>query len=493
MYGLVLENGKPWGEVAADFQVEDAEAIFSPDGPRRHFLTRGRGGSKTTDLAAVSISWLVAEAKPLARAYVVASNAEQGAELIDAASAIILNTPGLSDVLTVEAERIKSATGAFVRVMAQSDSGSWGRRDTHLLILDEFAQWPETRGAKRVYTAVRTTVQKTPGCRLVILTSAGEPSHWSYEIITLAKRSSDWRVHETPGPVPWQAKEEIEALRKELRPSEFARLILNQWSEDEDRAISPEDYEKAAGKSSKAPLQGVRYIITVDIGVRNDATVMVISHTVPEDPADPRGPKRLIVDHVERWKGTRKRPVQLQAVENWLAKTAPKWNRATVYGDPSQFVGTMQNLNRRGVKAVEFPFTTTSVGQVATALVMAFRNHQITVPHTPELREELLRVRLRESSPGVTRLDHDPTGHDDQAVTIGMAAHLLLATPYGHGQAFLEYMRNDLAKTGVGNPDRFRNPSLARLRQARQTVACEHRWRGDRCVFCPAVREPETA
>lgn len=497
MYGLVLENGLPWGQVAADFQREDADAIFADEGPRRHFLTRGRGGSKSTDIAGVSISWLLAEARPMARGYVIAANTEQGSIIIDAAAALVGATPGLSGALTVEAERIIGPNGAWVKVLSQSDSGSWGRRDTHLLVCDEFAQWPETRGAKRVYTAVRTTVQKTPGCRLIILTSAGEPAHWSHEILLLAKNDPEgWRVHETPGPVPWQSPKEIEDLRRELRPSEFARLVLNQWTADEDRAISPEDYEIARGKPSDGPREGVKYLILVDIGIRNDATVMTIAHAEPLDADNPRGPRRLIVDHIERWKGTRSKPVQLQAVEEWLVKTARTWNRATVHGDPTQFVGTMQNLNRRGVRAVEFPFTTTSVGQVASALVMAFRNHLITVPHTPALREELLRVRLRETTPGVTRLDHDPNGHDDQAVTLGMAAQLLLSSGVSQGEAFMGYLRGQIERdaAATGNPDRFRNPSLARLRQARRLRAvCDHRWRGDVCALCNDPRPAESA
>ena len=40
--------------------------------------------------------------------------------------------------------------GAWFEVLAQSDSGAWGLRDAHLLICDEFCQWPDTRGARAV-------------------------------------------------------------------------------------------------------------------------------------------------------------------------------------------------------------------------------------------------------------------------------------------------------------------------------------------------------
>ena len=514
MWGLVLEDGRRWGEVAVDHQKADAEAILTGD-VRRHFATRPRGGSKTTDLAAVTLAHLAVDAPLRSRGYVVASNGEQAGILIDAAASLVARTPEIDGVLKVENEKIEAPNGAWVRILNLSDSGAWGLRDAHLLILDEFAQWPETRAAKRVYTAVRTTVQKTKGCRLVILTSAGEPSHWGHEVYEQALGDPSWRVSEMPGPVAWQDPAEIEALRRELRPSEFDRLVLNIWSEDEDRAVSPEDYATAAREpvaTNRAP-QGLtgggwrlhhprpdrKYVITVDIGTRKDATVMCVAHAEPADPDDPKGPHRCVVDHLERWQGSRKRPVQLRDVETWLVTTASLFNRAEIHADPDQFVGTLQNLNRAGVKANEFVFSTSSVGQVATALVQAFRNQQVEIPDSAALKEELLRVRLRESSPGVTRLDHDRSGHDDQAVTIGMACHLLLSKSWGTGAAFQAMMRKQIGERQQSDTARRDAEQLNRLIRSRRgqpdrarerrQKACQHRWRSETCVLCGAARE----
>lgn len=519
MYALVLEDGKRWGEVATDWQIADVEAVFAEAGPNKHFLTRPRGGSKTTDIAGVAVSWLAADAPPRSRSYVVASNTDQAAILIDAAAGLIARTPELEGVLVVENERIiNPETGAWVRVLSQSDSGAWGLRGTYLLILDEFAQWPETRGAKRVYTAVRSTVQKVKGCRLIILTSAGEPSHWSYTEV-FKKALADllsWRVSEMPGPVPWQLPEELESLRRELRPSEYDRLVLNIWSEDEDRAISPDDYEAAAMPCEKTtkgreailslngPEKGHTYSIFVDIGTRNDATVIVVAHTEAVVDDGTNAARRLIIDHLERWQGSKKQPVQLAQVEERIVELSGRFFGAKVHGDPNQFVGTLQNLNRRGVKAEEFVFTATSVGQIATALVQTFRNRLIWIPDAPVLKDELLRVKLRESAPGVTRLDHDRSGHDDQAVTIGMAAHVLVGTSrWGPGSAFMQFMRNQVAKREPTTREerehkremnQFTRRHLGSRERAqsaahRAQALCQHRWRGDRCVFCPAIRE----
>lgn len=296
MYAIVLESGRRWGEIAADFQRQDAAAIFSPERPNLHFLTRPRGGSKTTDLAGIALSWLATEAPPRTRGVVVASNADQAALPIDAAAGFVARTPELNNYLVVENERVLSPNGASVRVLPASDSGSWGLLNVHLLVADELCQWPETRGARRIWSAIRSTVQKTPGLRFIVLTSAGEPSHWSYSEV-FKKALADpatWRVHEVPGPVPWQDPADIAALQRELLPSEFDRLVLNKWSEAEDRAISPEDYDAAAvtavrhgiapagikggGWRLHHPREGEKYLITGDIGLKNDATALAVCH-----------------------------------------------------------------------------------------------------------------------------------------------------------------------------------------------------------------------
>jgi hypothetical protein len=488
LYALVLETGEEWGQVAAPFQLADAEAILGENGPRRHFLTRPRGGSKTTDLAGLALAWLAVAAPPMSRGYVVAANVDQAAILIDAAAGFVARTPALSGTVEVQNEKIIGPEGAWMRVLACSDSGAWGLRDARFLILDEFAQWPETRGAKRVYLAVRTTVQKTPGCRLVILTSAGEPSHWSYEIWQKAHHDPSWRVADTPGPVPWQDPKEIEALRRELTPSAFSRLIENVWTAEEDRAISEEDWYLAAVPFRPAvPVPGTRYVIAVDIGIYQDATVAVLAHAEREAPDNPRSTLRVVVDHVERWKGSRKKPVQLSAVEEWIVDASRKFNHAKVYADPTQFRGYLQNLRRRGVAAQEFTFSTQSVGDLASALVMAFRNRQITVPDTPDLREELLSVRLKQITPGVVRLAHDPLHHDDQAVTIGMVCQLLLGGTSGTTSAFLASLK-EIAERKERTPLRPTDPLKLPVRTPRRT-RCEHRWRGNTCVFCGFTEE----
>ena len=490
LYALRIEDGRMWGEAAQPFQVEDAEAVLlnqRPD-PTWHFHTRPRGGSKSTDTAGIAIAWLVEDAPPMANGHVVAASTDQAAIIIDAAAGFYARTPELTGAITVESMRLVAPNGAWVRVLAQSDSGSWGLRDAHLLVADEFCQWPETRGAKRVWSALYSAAPKVTGCKLIVMSSAGEPSHWSREVFEKCRLDPQWRVHEAPGPVPWLDEAELASLQWQMSPSQYDRLVLNIWAQDEDRAVSEEDWDYAAKDyKSLYPIPGVRYTILVDIGILNDASVMTIMHKEPLDPKQPLGPQKAVVDHIERWLGSKKKPVQVSQVEDWLALNAAKWNRANVHADPSQFRGSIQSLNLRGVRAKEFNFTSTSVGEVASALVQTFRNRQIDVPDLPILKDELLRVKLRESSPGVTRLDHDAGAHDDQAVTIGMGCRILLGDGGGLGASWMEHMKQ-IQRDQADNPVPLATQTYQVPNEGPQTGkmprGCSHRWFEGVCALC---------
>ena len=148
---LVLEDGQRWGEVCESFQIEDAEAILSGDGPRFHFLTRGRGMSKTTDLAGIALVWVATMAEPGSRGYVIASDKDQAALLTDAAAGLVARTPELRGSVEVASYKITAKSGATVEVLA-ADGGSMFGLHRKFYICDELAQWGETRNARRVWS-----------------------------------------------------------------------------------------------------------------------------------------------------------------------------------------------------------------------------------------------------------------------------------------------------------------------------------------------------
>jgi hypothetical protein len=126
MSALVLESGQPWGSVAADWQLADAAAIFDTTGPRWHYQTRPRGGSKSTDAAAAALVWLAAEAPPGARAYVVAVDSDQAALLLDAAAGLVDRMAALQSVVATYVHLLDGDLGEPLAVPSEGMGACYG-------------------------------------------------------------------------------------------------------------------------------------------------------------------------------------------------------------------------------------------------------------------------------------------------------------------------------------------------------------------------------
>ena len=462
--GLVLADGRRWGDVAAKFQWEDVRAILDPeaDAPY-HYLTRSRGASKTSDLAAIAIGMMLAQLPPGSRLYALASDRDQARLLLDAIAGFAVRTPTVGGALTVGTNRVTAARrGTTLDVLAADAPGAWGLRPD-FVVVDELAQWPETRAARELWEAAATAVAKSSSARLVVLTTAGDPTHWAGKVLEHAKADPLWRVHEVPGPAPWLDRERVEEQRRRLTPSAFARLFLNVWTAARDRLVTDADLGACVVLAGPlAPKAGTRYIVAVDAGLTNDATVAVVAHSelimrqVDRATTETVG-TRVILDRIETWQGSSARPVQLDDVEQWLAQAARDYNRAQIRLDPWQTIGLAQRLRSRGYTVEEFVFSQTSVGRIASTLHLLLRNRALSLPDDEQLLDELRHVRLRESSPGIVRMDHDNDRHDDRAVALGLACDYLLtqrtSNPRAHAQVTTdgESLSDDLGASHTWN------------------------------------------
>ncbi len=435
--GLQMEDGRRWGQMATPEQLADAKAVLDPAGPAMFFYTRPRGGAKTDDLAAVVVVWLAILAAPGARAYGAAADRDQAALLIDSIRGFANRTPGLAGALQIDAWRVSNrTTGATFEALAADGPGAFGLRPA-LLVVDEVAQWPDTPGPKLLWEALVSSMAKVPGSKLVVLTSAGSPSHWSYRVLQHARTSEQWRTSEWPGPVPWVDPVALEEQRGLLTESQFNRLHMNLWTEPEDALATHADVMACAILDGPQPFGSDKtpYCIAVDLGVKRDRSVLVVAHSEAADThwnGSRRidGGTRVVIDRKLLWKPTKLRPVRLEDVEEAILQTWESYGRPAVVVDPWQAIGLAQRLRDRGVRVEEFAFSASSVGRLAGVLYGLIRDHRLAIDsHDTELVNELSSVRLRESSPGSYRMDHGPSGHDDQAVAVALAAQHLLATP----------------------------------------------------------------
>lgn len=426
MNALVIEDGRRWGDAAARFQAQDARAILDERAEPFHFLTRARGASKTGDLGGVAVAAMLTQAPAGARLYGLAADRDQGRLLLDSIRGYVERTPELRGRLIVDSFKVTAGRDVVLEVLAADAASSWGLRPW-FVIVDEIAQWASTGGPRTLWESVASSAAKSSACRMVLLTSAGDPAHWAHGVLAHAKADPLWRVHEVRGPSPWMDKARLAEQKRRLPESSYLRLFENQWTASEDRVASLDDIRACVTLDGPLePERKVDYVIGVDLGLKRDRTVAAVCHGVrASEGFAPTVGARVVLDRMQVWQGSRLRPVKLDDVEDWIAETAQRYNRALVVLDPWQSAGLQQRLVRRGVWAEEFVFSAQSVGRLAVTVMSLIRNHQLALPDDEELISELANLRLRETAPGVMRLDHDPGRHDDRAVALALAAHKL--------------------------------------------------------------------
>jgi hypothetical protein len=414
---LVLEDGRRWGAVANAPQRAQAEQVLDPGSPTPfQWIGRARGWSKTTDLAGCATAILLTQAPPGSRSYAVAADQGQSRLLLDSLEGFVRRDPDLARLVEVAAWRVTVRdTGATLDALAADEAGAWGLRP-YFAVCDELAMWGSTGSPRRIFEAITSAMPKTRG-RLVVATTAGDPAHWSHRVREHALVDPLWRVSEVDGPPPWVPPELVAEQRRRLPESVYARLFLNRWVSGEDRLVSVEDLRACVTLDGPLdPVAGMRYVIGLDVGLKRDSTVAAVAHLEHGV---------VTLDRIAVWTGTRLRPVKLGEVEEWLAQASTRY-RASVIADPWQAAMLVERLRRRGIRIAEFPFSAQSVGRIASTLYLLLRERNLRLPDDPELLDELANVRLRETSPGVLRMDHDSGRHDDRAVALALACHRLV-------------------------------------------------------------------
>ena len=92
---------------------------------------------------------------------------------------------------------------------------------------------------------------------------------------------------------------------------------------------------------------------------------------------------------------------------------------------------------------------------------MLLRDRRLWLFDDSQLLDELGNVRLKETSPGVLRMDHDPDKHDDRAIALALAALALVENPVtGHAGSIYTDMAPVL-RPAVGNGGAASNPITA--------------------------------
>jgi hypothetical protein len=417
--GLVMPDGRSWGAVAVVVQKRDARAVLSASGPRRHWIGRARGYSKTEDAAALMLVAMLVLLRPGAEAYCVARDRDQARILVDRLRGFIRRS-GLEGAFeTIGTYVITTKTGVRLEALSCDVSSAYGLSPS-LVVIDELCQHPETPAAKELFDAITTGLPKVAGSRLVVISTSGSPGHFSKTIFDRAEREAGWRVSMTYGPCPWQDPAEVDEARRALPASAFARLFENRWAQGEDRLFAPEDVAACVVLPGALEFESrYRYSIGVDLALRNDRAAVCTGHV--DDGV-------IIVDQLDVFVPSKTHDVDLEQVEELIAVRSRQYGRAVVTFDPAMAGQMLQRLRRRGVICREHVFSASSNSKRTLLLLQLVREHRLRLPDDRELLDELMNLRVREIQPGLYRSDHDPGKHDDRCTALSLVAFALAPT-----------------------------------------------------------------
>ncbi|MCF8032862.1 MAG: hypothetical protein K9K66_07610 [Desulfarculaceae bacterium] len=443
----------------------------------------GKKNGKSTLAALIALYLLLADGEPEPEVYGAAADRDQARVVMGQVKRFVERSPELSRELTIYRDAIERKDGAGVYRVLSADAPSAHGLNPHGVIFDEL--WNQrTYDLWEALTHSPARKQPLHFC----ITYAGYDQRKGSLLWDLYQRGLKgedpgmlfvWFDGDQANPASWITPAYLEQQRRRLPEHVFKRLHRNEWTSGTGSFLTREDVTASLdlelGNTFSG--QGQLYFAAVDLGLVNDATAVVVVH---RDPVS----QKVILDHVQTFKGSPTSPVVIGQVEEHLYALHQHFDRLGMLRlDPYQAVSMMQRLEERGLPVDQFNFSAGNITRLTQNLFQLFKDRRIALFEHDELINELLTVKVVEKSYGI-RIDHEHGRHDDHVIALGMAALAAMETPTAKTMISTAWIEPGPAP-GVAYivvPD----PALcgARYRFALEAVGTAERVR----AFCPEPR-----
>jgi len=449
---LVDVDGHPrrFGDVMDRWQRDDFRAMdpalmkcngrSNRPATMRHYRERGRGHSKTTDLA-VTCCWALAfSARPI-RGFCYAADRDQAAILKQSIHTLVRLNPWLGGILSVEAHRVVNnarghpGAGGTLAIEASDVGSSYGILPD-LIIADELVHW---QSAPALWHSLISSAAKRSNCLLVVISNAGFADSWQWTVREVARTDPDWHFSRLDGPkASWLSAARLAEQRRMLPAIAYARLWENQWSSGGGDALTETDIA-AAFDERLAPMKGTEpdwlYVAGVDLGLTRDCSAVVVL-------AVPDGGKagKIRLAHTKLWRPVLGKKIDLMDVERHLLELETRYKLECIAFDPWQAESMAQRIEadsgrRRRNTQRRFgsqpfmrsvPPTGSNLRDQATLIIESFVDRRLHCYPDENLRRDLMKLRVEERSYGVRLTSpRDGQGHGDTFSAFSIA--LLLA------------------------------------------------------------------
>ncbi|QIB36987.1 terminase large subunit [Rhizobium oryzihabitans] len=450
-----------------------------PDGRRQVktvFILLPRGARKTTMGAGLALLHTVGyERVPSGQVFVAGSAEEDARIAFDEAVSIVDETEWLQ-------EKMKPTESTFVlehrlskakfRALASAKRGKLGKT-ANFVLADELINW-EGEIARTMWAALRTSLNKTTGSLLIIITQAGRgQENLAYERLKYARRVQSGEIEdprflpvlfETEPDADWQDEDlwhfvnpgladgypDIDGLRtmaNEAReqPAErdnFRQYHLNTWLDySASPFVSMPVYDEGNFRPDLDELEANQTpcYLGVDLSKTTDLTAVVAAwgdrengyavhpwFYLPRDNLLKRGAREGVNYALWEEQGhitlTEGNVVDYHAVEAHIKELCARFNVREIAFDPALARNSINNLLDEGLPVVEFRQGWLTMSPAINELERAILSRQFQHGGHPILRWHFDNIAIREDSSG-NRSFHKAKSKDhiDGAVATAMA------------------------------------------------------------------------
>jgi phage terminase large subunit-like protein len=447
-------------ETLAPFKLYPEEITFlreafrlAPDGRMLHtelVFSAGKKSGKTALAAMIALYSAVVLAGQNGEIYALANDLEQSQSRVFKAVAQILEaSPLLRDSVDITANRIVfRSTGTFIAAVANDYQGFSGANPT-LNIYDELAYYT-SEGSRRLWDEGIPSPARKISFRLSVSTAGfdGEPSPLrdlydramkdGLEFAPDLRRDGNllaYWTHEMRA--PWQTAAWVAEMRRTLRPSQFARLILNQWVSSESTFIDLAEWD-ACVDPSVAPLltkSGYPIWAGLDLGLKHDSTALIACGW--------EGDRVRVVAHQVFTPATGETLDVKSTAEAAVLSLRSRFALQAVFFDPWQGIALSQALTRAGVRMTEWPQTLPNLSLMAGNLLELIKRRQIACYPADDLRLAISKTVAIESARGWRLGKAKQSDRVDPVIALAMAALATVQAGRPEPYAFLPVPRTD--------------------------------------------------
>lgn len=423
----------------------------------RVYIERGRGHSKTADLALV-LAWMLFASRRKITGISAAKDMEQAKRIRDAIDTLVRHNPWLGSHIKINNWKVSNeSTGSELEIIASDAAGAYGLL-CDFVAIDEITHWSE-RG-QDLWTSLLSTAAKRPRCLLISIANAGFMDGWQWSLREAIRNDPDWHFSRLDGPrASWITGKQLGEQRRLLPMIAYNRLWLNVWTEGAGDALADADIRAATtlGGPTSESENGWAYFAGLDLGISRDASALAIvgknvGYTQQIYRPAPRylsrvqraiaeidglpveydskffpGTGRLKLVDLRIWRPGKGVRVSLEEVEKEILALHARYGMF-VAADPWQAAQMLERLQARQVACDGFAFTGSNLDEMCSATLSAFNDRTLEIYPDNALLADLRRLRVEEkrygvrlTSPRARAGDADSTAHGDTCTALALA------------------------------------------------------------------------